>query len=152
MVYWGKPYSTIPSKQASTETNGRSIRTHQNGHWIIRLSLLGSKRHWACLLHLWIQRCSKWIISVMQARKPLYFRDWRWLWVSCCFILHWWGKLFVCAWGMWWVSSARIEELLRYAKYFGNKYVNWVLVGSLFLHPGLIIVDHILFCFCNKLY
>ncbi|GAA5813364.1 hypothetical protein MFLAVUS_006842 [Mucor flavus] len=42
--------------------------------------------------------------------------------------------------------------LSRYAKYFGNKYVNWVLVGSLFLHPGLIIVDHIHFQYNGLLY
>jgi alpha-1,3-glucosyltransferase len=40
----------------------------------------------------------------------------------------------------------------RYAKYFGNKYVNWVVVGSLFLHPGLIIVDHIHFQYNGFLY
>lgn len=42
--------------------------------------------------------------------------------------------------------------LMRYAKYFGNKYVNWVIVGSLFLHPGLIIVDHIHFQYNGLLY
>ncbi|KAI8644519.1 glycosyltransferase family 57 protein [Parasitella parasitica] len=42
--------------------------------------------------------------------------------------------------------------LVRYAKYFGHKYVNWVLVGSLFLHPGLIIVDHIHFQYNGLLY
>ncbi|KAG2195064.1 hypothetical protein INT47_003930 [Mucor saturninus] len=42
--------------------------------------------------------------------------------------------------------------LVRYAKYFGNKYVNWVIVGSLFLHPGLIIVDHIHFQYNGFLY
>lgn len=45
-----------------------------------------------------------------------------------------------------------IDYVFRYAKYFGNKYVNWVLVGSLFLHPGLIIVDHIHFQYNGLLY
>ncbi|KAI9487064.1 MAG: glycosyltransferase family 57 protein [Benjaminiella poitrasii] len=42
--------------------------------------------------------------------------------------------------------------LLRYVKYFGNKYVNYVLAGSLLLHPGLIIVDHIHFQYNGLLY
>ncbi|KAI7900736.1 glycosyltransferase family 57 protein [Cokeromyces recurvatus] len=42
--------------------------------------------------------------------------------------------------------------LLRYVKYFGNKYVNCVLAGALFLHPGLIIVDHIHFQYNGLLY
>ncbi|KAI8876071.1 glycosyltransferase family 57 protein [Backusella circina FSU 941] len=42
--------------------------------------------------------------------------------------------------------------LVRYARCFGNKYVNWLVVGSIFLHPGLIIVDHIHFQYNGLLY
>ncbi|KAI8988011.1 glucosyltransferase [Mycotypha africana] len=42
--------------------------------------------------------------------------------------------------------------LLRYVKYFGNQYVHWIIAGALFLHPGLIIVDHIHFQYNGLLY
>ncbi|KAI8380155.1 glycosyltransferase family 57 protein [Blakeslea trispora] len=42
--------------------------------------------------------------------------------------------------------------LMRYTKHFGDKYVNWMIAGSLFMHPGLIIVDHIHFQYNGLLY
>ncbi|KAI8350594.1 glycosyltransferase family 57 protein [Choanephora cucurbitarum] len=42
--------------------------------------------------------------------------------------------------------------LMRYTKYFGDKYVHWITAGSLFMHPGLIIVDHIHFQYNGLLY
>ncbi|CAO3669641.1 unnamed protein product [Umbelopsis ramanniana] len=42
--------------------------------------------------------------------------------------------------------------VLRYRQSFGGKYVNWVIAGSIFLHPGLLIVDHLHFQYNGFLY
>ncbi|CAO3701750.1 unnamed protein product [Rhizopus stolonifer] len=42
--------------------------------------------------------------------------------------------------------------LLRFVKYFGNKSVHWVVAGSILMHPGIIIVDHIHFQYNGILY
>ncbi|KAL0089991.1 glycosyltransferase family 57 protein [Phycomyces blakesleeanus] len=42
--------------------------------------------------------------------------------------------------------------LKRYVKYFGSKYVHWILAGALFLHPGILIVDHMHFQYNGFLY
>jgi alpha-1,3-glucosyltransferase len=43
-------------------------------------------------------------------------------------------------------------DLYRYTKYFGNKYIHWVIAGSILMHPGVIIVDHIHFQYNGILY
>ncbi|KAI9025789.1 glucosyltransferase [Phycomyces nitens] len=43
-------------------------------------------------------------------------------------------------------------SLKRYVKYFGSKYVHWILAGALFLHPGILIVDHMHFQYNGLLY
>ncbi|CEG67079.1 Putative Alpha-1,3-glucosyltransferase [Rhizopus microsporus] len=54
--------------------------------------------------------------------------------------------------------SVIVSELLlfwalsRYMKYFGNKYIHWVIAGSILMHPGVIIVDHIHFQYNGILY
>ncbi|KAI9288125.1 glycosyltransferase family 57 protein [Umbelopsis sp. AD052] len=42
--------------------------------------------------------------------------------------------------------------ILRYRRSFGSKYVHWVIAGSIFLHPGFLIVDHLHFQYNGFLY
>ncbi|KAJ2965037.1 hypothetical protein NQZ79_g108 [Umbelopsis isabellina] len=42
--------------------------------------------------------------------------------------------------------------VMRYRQCFGAKHINWVIAGSIFLHPGLLIVDHLHFQYNGFLY
>ncbi|KAI8372861.1 glycosyltransferase family 57 protein [Radiomyces spectabilis] len=42
--------------------------------------------------------------------------------------------------------------LVRYVRAFGSKQVHWILAASIFLHPGLLIVDHMHFQYNGLLY
>lgn len=42
--------------------------------------------------------------------------------------------------------------VIRYRRCFGAKHINWVIAGSIFLHPGLLIVDHLHFQYNGFLY
>lgn len=42
--------------------------------------------------------------------------------------------------------------LRRYQRHFGDKHIHWLIAGSIFMHPGLFIVDHIHFQYNGFLY
>lgn len=42
--------------------------------------------------------------------------------------------------------------LRRYQRHFGDKHIHWLIAGSIFMHPGLLIVDHIHFQYNGFLY